>query len=171
MVRKGECKPEKHALHWWPRRVTPWLWGSHSRLSSRHHCLSGCPCHGHSQATFQGGGRGWAGGGGDQPGPEGGREGELLSRAGWLQGHPILCWLSPTCSFRSWISNKSHVKASFLSVASLCSSSSDWFALVSKCEGDSVPVSVLWLLPNLKEDSATFLIYSFNRFSACSLTS
>ena len=49
--------------------------------------------------------------------------------------HPILWWISPAQSGKE--SRQSHKWGSFLSVASLCSSSSDWFTLFSKCSAHS----------------------------------
>ena len=62
-----------------------------------------------------------------------GKEGSVASPSRWLQGHPIIQWLSLTCSFRHW--------ASFLSEASLCGFSSDWRTSVSKCDAHSVAFS------------------------------
>lgn len=113
-----------HPLPWWPE--SPHSCGEvNLGLVPRVHLLH------FRHGWFQVGAGGQAGQGTWRPGQD--KEGACPPRELPLQSHSFLRWLSPACSFKPRISKKSCRGASFLSVASLCSSSSDWFKLVFKC--------------------------------------
>lgn len=93
----------------------------------------------------------------------------FTSSSSWLRGHPVLWWTSPAHSGND--SQWSHISgACFLSVASLCSSNSDWFTFFPRGSAHSIafslPFQSSWsgFLIILQEDLATSWVLQLCRF-------